>query len=154
LFIRNDELDRHRGLVHERPADQVGADVGLQRAAVKNLLHAVGLHRGADAELQWPAPSIRHQVAAQVAARLLQHGQEAQVQARAGRHGGTSLAKRTLLSTRAERDNDFSRTTSTKPQPAILAVTHPPTQVCTTWATDRLSVQFCNSQSGAQKVAE
>ena len=72
---------RRGGLVDERLADQVAADVVGQRVAVEDLLHAVRLHGRAQPELQRPAPEVGDEVAAEVAARL-----------RAGRSGSRGAA--------------------------------------------------------------
>ena len=64
--------------------DQIGAQVRLQRSGVQNLVNAIGLHCAAEAKFQRPAPLVGDQVAAQVAARLAQHGEKSQVQ-RGGR---------------------------------------------------------------------
>src|SRR5439155_14026337 len=46
--IGDDQLCRRAGLVDQRFADQVAAEVGFERGAVEDLLHAVGLHGGAE----------------------------------------------------------------------------------------------------------
>src|SRR5437867_1082614 len=48
--IGHDQLNWDAGLVHKRFSDEVGADIRLQRAAVEDLLYAVGLHGGGEAE--------------------------------------------------------------------------------------------------------
>ena len=53
----------------------------------RGLLHAVRLDGGRQAELQRPAPAVRHQVAAEPPGRFLEHGQEPE---RDGRRRGRS----------------------------------------------------------------
>ena len=92
LPVSNHQLNRNPRLVHQRLPDQVGADVRLQRPAVEDLLHAVGLHRAGQAELQRPAPAVDDKIAAEIAVGVAQHGEKAQRQ-RAGclvRSGGRS----------------------------------------------------------------
>ena len=58
----------------------------VQRRAVERGLHAVRLHRGREAELERPAPAVRHQIAAEPPGRFLEHGQEPE------RHRSTSAS--------------------------------------------------------------
>ena len=83
---RDDELHRHARLVHERLADQVAAQVRQQGAGVEDALDLVGLHGAGEAEIERPAPGVRHEVRAEPAGPLLEDGQETQVDRSRG-HG-------------------------------------------------------------------
>src|SRR5262249_43808847 len=87
-MVGQNDLRLRRRLVHERLADQVGANVGLEGLSVKDMLDAVGLDSPGQAELQRPAPGIGHQVAAQIARAIADYREEAQV------GGGSRLARR------------------------------------------------------------
>jgi len=57
-LIGQDVLRLRRALFHQSLANELAAQVTLQRLAVKNLMDAVGLHRSAKPELEWAAPLI------------------------------------------------------------------------------------------------
>src|SRR5262249_6159330 len=77
--IGEDQLYGQPGLFHKGLADQVGTDVWLQSATVKDLLDAIRLDRRTETEFKRPTPNVDYEITTQVPGWLVQHCKEPDV---------------------------------------------------------------------------